>query len=263
LGEVKVASAANGTALTTTAAFISLFPGTNLLRITPRNAVTAVVVRYALNPWLTVLRTADALVTVASLLDASRNLQDNDTATVLNLDSFDTVTNNRFIYIGSHIQFRGVRVIIGNTNSNASVLTVKYWNGSAWVTISATDNTAAAGATFAATANVTWNVPSAWAVTSLNAAGDTLLRAPAELMDPQLYWTRWEVNGIFDASVTVTGMQAMNRVTTYDELDIALGDAMRVFVGPKGTGCIEALTDAGTASLIVRCATVGIGSRFI
>lgn len=264
LGEVKAASTASGgTALTTTASLISLFRGTQLLRLSPRNASTAVVVRYSLNPWLVVLKTTDALVAAANLTDGSYVTQDADTSTTLSMNSFPIASNGGFLYVGSHIPFRGVRVIIGNTNSaGGSTLTVKYWNGSAWTDITATDGTLSTD-TFRQTGNVTWTVPTDWVPTSLNASGDTILRAPSELMDPTLFWTRWQTSVVFDSSVTVTGLQSMNRSTTYDEVDVSVMDELRVHVGSKGISCVEALTDAGTANLLVRCATIGVGSKFI
>ena len=264
VGEVRLAGAANGVALTTTAAFTSFPSGTNYITLMPRNVVTAVVVRYALCPWLVVLKTSDALVAASNITDGSEALQDNDTATTLSLNSLDTAANGDFIYVGARQPFRGVRVIIGNSNSvGASTLTVKYWNGSAWANITATDGTTGGGDTFNTSGNVTWTVPTAWAVTSLRVAGDTLLRAPAVLDDPTIYWTRWETSAAFDATVTATGMQSMARSTVYGEFDVGVGKEMKVARVLGGTSCIEALTDAGTANLLVLCETLGVGSNFL
>lgn len=263
LGEVRIAGAASGVALTTTAAFTSLFRGTTLLRLVPRNAVTAVVVRYALNPWLTILKTTDALVAASNITDGSYVLQDNNTSTTLTMNSFDTAANNDYLYVGSHIPFRGVRIIVGNTNSTNSALTVKYWNGTAWTDASATDGTSATSKTLNQNGNVTWTLPSDWVTGSLQAIGDTTLFAPAELVDDEMYWTRWEVDTALDATVTITGAQSMSRVTTYDEFPVDLAQELRVKVGPRGISCVEALTDAGTANLLVRCAAMGIGAKFL
>ncbi len=262
LGEVRIAGAASGVSLTSTAAFTSLFRGTTLLRLVPRNGATAVVVRYALNPWLTVLKTADALASAPT--DGSYVTQDNSTGTSLDLSSLDTAANLDFLYIGSHIPFRGVRVIQGSTNSTASVLTVKYRkNDNTWADISASDGSASGGATFAQTGNVTWTLPTDWIPASLRAAGDTTLSAPADLINDKIYWTRWQVSIVLDSTVTVTGFQSMSRVTTYDEFPLTIGEELRVFVGPLGISNVEALTDAGTANLLVRCAAMGVGGKFV
>lgn len=265
IGEMRVASTTSGgTALTTTASFTSFFRGTSFIRLMPRNVVTAVVIRYALNPWLSVLKTTDALAAVANLTDASENLQDNDTATTLSMNSFDTAANNNYLYVGSHIPFRGARTIIGNTNGTASVLTVKYWkNDDTWADTSATDGTASGGATLAQTGNVSWTLPTDWKRATIADIGDTTIAVvarPSILVQP-LFWTRWEVSVALDATVTITGMQAMNRSTTYDELDVSLGAEMRIRRGLNGVGCIEHLTDAGTANLIVSCGALGADAK--
>lgn len=284
LGEVRQASTADtGTALTTTASFTSLFRGTSFIRLVPRNAAGAVVVKYALNPWLSVVKTTDSLGTVAAMTDGSEVLQDNDTSTTLSMNSFDTIANTDALYVGFPVWVRGVRVIIGNTNSNASVLTVKYWQSAtpnAWASISATDGTAGGGATFNATGNVTWTVPTDGLRRSLNeiitdqldptrsggavTAESTIdTNARPSIFTVPLFWTRWETSAAFDATVTVTGMQAMNRSTTYDALLMTTGIEMRVNRGLNGLGCVEHLTDAGTANLIVSCGVIGTTGKLV
>lgn len=49
----------------------------------------------------------------------------------------------------------GLKFTVGVANTNASVITVKYWNGTTQ-TLSVTDNTAVAGKTMAQTGTVTW-----------------------------------------------------------------------------------------------------------
>ena len=266
LGEVRVSSTADGgTALTTTAAFVAFPVGTDYVILTPRNFSTAVVCKYSLNPFLTVLKTTDALVAASNITDGSKNVQDGDTGTSLSLNSFSTAANSDFIYVGSHIPFRGVRVIIGNTNAgSASVLTVKYRKSdNTWADISVTDGTSSGGKTFAQTGNVTWTLPTDWIARSLVSIGDTTLVAPAILNEPEMYWTRWETDVVFDSTVTATGMLAMNRVTTYDEIPAGMSADFRIKSHQhRGIGCVEALTDAGTANLIVSVAVTGVGGKF-
>jgi hypothetical protein len=268
LGEVRGAGASGGVSLSTTAAFTSFPTGTTYLTLMPRNASTAVVVRYAINPYLTVIKTTDALVAAGNLTDGSEDVQDGNTATNLNIDSLNTAANNDFIYVGSWTQFRGVNVDVGNINGTSSILTVKYRkNDDSWADISDTDGTASGGATFAQDGTVSWTVPSDWHARPLsslgqNGIGDSALAAPAFLVR-SLYWTRWEVSVALDSSVTLLNMQSMNRSTAYAELDVSLGKELRVHKGFDGTGNIEALTDAGTANLIIECATIGVGSKFL
>src|SRR3990167_10885656 len=92
-GEERVASTAGGgTALTTTAAFIRLPRITKYIGMVPRNFATAVVAKYHLNPWLTILKTADALATAPT--DYSNAGQDLSAAAAgVVLSSLDTLAN--------------------------------------------------------------------------------------------------------------------------------------------------------------------------
>src|SRR5688572_15941194 len=127
LGEIRRASALTGTAMSTTAALTLLPKGTAHVYLTPRNFSTAVVVGVAVNPYLIVLKTDDLLVTAPD--DYSDAAQDGSTTTDIVLSSLDTAANGDFLYVGSHIPFRGVTVDVDAANGTASVLTVKYWDG--------------------------------------------------------------------------------------------------------------------------------------
>lgn len=256
LGSPRAASTAGGgTALTTTAGIIGLPPGTIWVALSPRNFSTAVVVKFALNPYLIVLKTTDALVAATNLTDASEAVQDQGvlSSTALTMNSFDTAANLNFLYVGSPLPFRGVKVTIGNTNAaGGSALTVKYWNG-AWTDIACTDGTDSTD-TFRQNGNVTWTVPTDWKRASLFEIGDTVLPSPAFLRQPY-FWTRWQTDVAFDSEVTATEMYALNRNTAqYGELQPGQVFEERVHRGPGGLACVEALTDAGTANVIVNVA---------
>ena len=260
LGEIRAASTAGtGTALTTTAAFIHIPSGTNHLFLEGRNYVTAVAAQVLLNPYLHILQTTNGL-TAASTMDVSEAAQDGTTTTVITLNSYSTAANLDFVYIGSHLPFAGVSIDVQNTNSTGSVLTVKYWNGTAWTDITATDNSASGGATLAVDGTVTWAVPTDWTRTSLLGAGDTTLTLPG--YTEQKYWTRWEFSVTLDSTVSLNSIVAINRSTVY--MDMVAGRALDLSVtkGKDGIGCVQARTDAGTANLIVNAATAQ-GSRFL
>lgn len=249
LGEMRASSTASGgTALTTTAAFVELPPGTSRVVLIPRNFSTAVVARYAINPYLAVLFTQDNLATAT---DGSEASQDGTTGTGLTLNSWDTAVNLDYLYVGAYVPFRGVRVIIGNTNGNASTLTVNFWNGSAWTDITATDGSASAGASFGQTGNVTWTVPTTWVRKTLGEIASPVPAAGIAMSNESLYWTRWQQSAALDATVSATSLLAMNRSTAYAEIPSGFSEEFRVRRGVGGVGCVEAVTDAGTANLIV------------
>ncbi len=251
--EIRAASTAGGgTALTTTAKAISLPLGSDWVSITARNLVGADVVRFALNPFLAIIKTSDGLGLLENLTDLSREMQDGDTTDTA-FDSFTTTDN---IYVGAGIPFRGVDVDIGsNAQSAAEVLTVKYWNGHAWIDLSDSDGTETGGnTTMAVDGAVTWSIPSAWARESLVNAEETSLLDTWARTD--LYWTRWEIGGATNNNWDIAQMRSLNRSTAYAEL--IEGQTYQQAISASGPGSIitvEALTDSGTANLVINVAT--------
>lgn len=264
LEQRAASTAGGGTALTTTLALISIPINSKYLSLTPRNFVTAVVAQYILNPFLTIIATTDALggtiehgftdtIEPTSLSEfqtqnISDEMQDGDTED-FDINSFDTAANDNFIYVGSPLPFRGVKVDLNNKNDTASVLTVNYWNGGAWADISASDGTdVGPGDTFKQDGDVTWTVPTAWVKASLLSIGDTTVQEP--LFATGLYWTRWEVSVILDTTVDLVQMRPLNRSTAYSELLEGQEREMSL-LGDKQFACVEALVDDGTGNLIV------------
>lgn len=260
ISEVRaVHTSAGGLSLTTTLQTAGFPKGTQGVRISPRNFSTAVVARFALNPYLVVLKTSDALATVANLTDYSENAQDNDTSTLVTLSSLDTNANSNAVWIGAALPFRGLSVDVVSTNSAASVLSGTYWNGSALSNISLTDNTASGGNTFAQDATITWSVPTDWAKATLKTAGS----AAAAIRTDELYWVKLVVSAQLDSSTTLASVHALNRSTAYAEIQDADVWESVIRRGVGGIGSIEALTDAGTANLLVTALTFGTTGRFL
>jgi hypothetical protein len=251
-GEFRLASAANGTALSTTAAYVTLPRKSDYLTITPRNFATAVVVRIAEMPWLTILRTDDNLLTAPT--DYSEQAQDASTATDVNLAAIDIIANGGALYVGSYVPFRGVYIDVDAANTGTSSdLTVKYWSGAAWTDISATDGTNGTES-IDQDGTVTWTVPANWVMSSLTKMGETKANFPWE--EEPLFWTRWEWD-IATVAATANSIIGLNRSTAYSEL--TLGQALQGFVenGPNGISGLECLTNDGTANLLVNARTVG------
>jgi hypothetical protein len=69
------------------------------------------------------------------------------------------------IYIAGLTRFNAIRMVPAkdNNNANAAVLSVQYWNGSAWTTVSGlSDGTSSGGKTFRQTGKISWTLPTNW-----------------------------------------------------------------------------------------------------
>lgn len=257
LGEWRAVSTADGgTALSTTVAYIPLLINTSHIQLTPRNYSTAVVAQVLRNPYLIILKTVDNLVTAT---DFSEVAQDADAASEVNLDAMGIATSGDYLYVGSHLPFAGVYVDVsadsGEANGTASTLSVYYWNGSAWVDISATDNTISSSASIGTDGTVTWTVPTGWKSASLERIGSPVAGTAVPWRDIPLYWTRWQWDTALDAVVRIDAMLAINRSTAYAELIQGQAYEERIIWGPGGIGCLQAKANAGTANLVVNAAT--------
>ncbi len=249
LGALK-GDTSKGVALSTTISYTLIPASAKHLFLKPRNFSTAVVAGVLLNPYLTVLKTADALATAPT--DYSSAAQDGSASTDVVLSSLDTATNLDFLYVGARVPFGGAIIDVDAPNGNASVLTVKYRKSdNTWADISATDGTDSAGATMAADGTVTWTVPTDWIATSLTEAGDTSIGFAGSLN--KLFWTRWQFSAALDSSTTLNSMLAKNKETAYFEL--VSGDTFELALEREYHAVLQAVTDAGTANLIVNYAT--------
>lgn len=261
LGELRsIHGSAGGLSLTTTLQTVGIPKGAQGLILEPRNFSTAVVARIALNPYLLVYKTTDALATVTNLTDYSDAAQDNDATTDVVLSSLDTNANNDALWIGSHLPFRGLSVDVDAANGTASVLSGTYWNGSALANISLTDNTASGGATFAQDGTITWSVPTAWSPASLVTVGGASGNLPHS--GDTLYWVKLVVSAALDSSTTLNSLHALSRSTAYVDLTDGRIWEQAIRRGLGGIGSVEALSDAGTCSLLVTALTF-VGGKFL
>ena len=253
LGHQRLAGASNGVVLSATPAFTPFIRGTEHVTLLPRNFSTAVVARYALCPYLVILKADSSDDLAGSIADYSAIAQDGSTATSVDLSS---LAAGRNVYVGSAIPFRGVNIDVDTTNSTGSTaLTVYYWAGS-WVDISDSDGTSSS-VSLDQDGSVTWTVPSAWQSTSLVKI-DRSVNSSLHWRDVSMYWTKWNWSHAMDSTVTLDHMLGINESTAYAEVSTGIATEGRVNhgFGSNGVGGVEALTDAGTANLLVNCAAL-------
>jgi len=258
LGHQRLAGASKGVALSTTPAFTPFIRGTEYVDMQSRNFSTAVVARYALCPYLVILKadSSDGLKTKP--LDYSVVAQDGSTATSVDLSDFAV---GSYLYVGSAIPFRGVDIDVDATNSTGSTaLTVYYWGGGGWTDISDSDGTSSS-VSLDRDGSVTWTVPAAWVSASLGkifTTGSEPIAATFKWRDTAMYWTRWTWSHVMDSTVTLDHMLGINESTAYSEMarGTATGGRIHHGFGGNGVGGVEALTDDGTANLLVNCAAL-------
>lgn len=267
MGELRsISTADGGTSLSTTVSYIQ-FPALSKagdkkkghLFITPRNFSTAVVAKYLLNPWITVLTTTDAMKTVT---DYSIEAQDNSTSTSVTLSSLPAYVNELsggFFLIGSHTPFGGAYFDMDGTNSTGStVLSVYYPNhGKVWTTTGATVTGVTSSVAFDQDGLVYWTPSSSWGAFKLT---DLYPNTPeAYYTRVPMFWTQWRCTQVLDSSTTVDSITAYNRSTNYSEWLEGQHFEEKIDYGFGGYGCIQALTNAGTANLIVNLAQLKEG----
>ncbi len=261
LGHQRRTGAASGVAGTTTAAFTPFIKGTEHINLEPRNfASSAAIIKFAFCPYLVILKADSADGLGGHLEDNSDVAQDGSTATSVDLSAF---ASGRALYVGSAIPFRGAHIDVDGANSTGStVITVSYWNGAEWVDSSDTDGTISGGISLAQDGAITWTVPSAWQLSTLDklasAAGESLDSSGQKYKDTNMYWTKWTWDQNMDAAVTLDHILGINESTAYSELTASTAFEGRIHhgFGSNGVGGIELLTNTGTANVLVTCSAM-------
>lgn len=250
-GEMRLVGASKGISLTNSASR-TLFPaGTEYLHFTARAFQTAVVARIALLPYLAVMKTVDG---GATFTDYTAAAQDGSASTDVVLSSLPTLANGGAIYVGCPWRVRGLDIDVDAANGTASVIAIHYWNGTAWSALTVTDGTIATGATFGQDGTMTWTVPTDAVKSRLHETLGTSESATPYGAKP-LHWLRLTVSAALDSSTTLNSLIAMPGSTAYAEFVENTSFWMRVATEVGGHAGLEALTDAGTANLLVNALT--------
>lgn len=136
-----------------------------------------------------VRKTTDNGVTYTDYTSA---VGDDGSGTYADLSALDTVANGDWLVVGSDGEFRKILIVMdASVNTNASTMTVSYWNGTAWrPVLNFTDGTTAGGKTFAQGGTVLWDFPSDWASSTINAV--------------EAFYVRISVSAVLSAAVHVT-----------------------------------------------------------
>ena len=251
---------AGGLAATNSAKTVGLPINTQFISLEAHNAgSSATVVQFAINPWISVLKTQDA---GASWTDYSENAQDDDASTDVTMSSQGTLANGDALFVGCAVPIRGLAIDVDDVNGTSSLMTGDYWDGSAWSDINETDGTASGGAALAQDASVTWTEPSDWESKTLRTiietekSWDGTFAGTGQVFNTPLYWVRLKVSAALDSSTTLNSIHPLNRSIRYGAVVVG-GHPWKQMArrGFGGFGSIEFVTDTGTADLVANAGT--------
>jgi hypothetical protein len=130
--------------------------------------------------------------TILNSTETTANLGNpNSTAYAFDLEATDA------FYIGFHGPFASRYIQIGAVNANNSVMSVEYWNGSAWTAVDDfIDQTSISGKTLAQSGFISWVNATDWAKKSLTGIDS----------DVELYWVKITVSEDLSALCTLKGV---------------------------------------------------------
>ena len=174
----------------------------------------------------------------ANYTDYSAAVIDNNAATQADIDALDTVANGDWFVVGGPVPFSGTAFDMdaANVNGNASVMTVGYWNGAAWVALAnVTDGTiAVAGKTLSGDGQFSWDMPAAlaWATSALG--GITA------------YWARFSVSAAVSANVDIEECDLLFPLQAAIDVQVDGDDAMLCVESQDIGGLTGTLAYSGT-----------------
>lgn len=172
----------------------------------------------------------DGTAAPADIPDIGRDYSDeirNLDSRVAVLDSLDTYAAFECVFIKTKVPANSLTFDIFKPNGTASVLSLYYWDGSAWTDTSATDGTADSGATLAIDGAITWTSPGSaeqekymygnngfWYQIRVSVQLDSEVEITSVLFDDG---TLSDIRNIWDGSV-ISGVEAqvfLNADSTY------------------------------------------------
>lgn len=119
-----------------------------------------------------------------------------------------TMETTDYLYVGYLTRFNELFFIFGATNNNvASVLTLEYWTGLVWATLTIVDGTSEDGKTFRKQGKVTFTAPADWK-TNIPVEGQSYYNATTGRMEIG-YWVRASVSVNLTASVVFAEVRVM------------------------------------------------------
>lgn len=179
--------------------------------------------------------------------DITDELQDGDTDVAQLLNSMTTLDA---IYIKTARSINGLYLDLGNKNSNDSIMTLSYWNGT-WTSASATDGTSSTGKTMAQDGTVYWaaKTDELEVIGSILSSGNITTYGFSE----KGFWYKITVSADLDTTVQLLRMMSLtNRSSAGLPLYTWKGSTYHCFsLDREFPGSIIACVASGAGSLII------------
>lgn len=157
--------------------------------------------------------------------DVTTGARDDNEEDVPLATAFTTFGTDR-IYLGALYEFEGLALkLLDHLNAIASVLTVKYWAPTGWLSLGAGDGTSVSGKTFGQTGRVLWTPPTDWERRRFNGTAE------------EFYWVELSVSAALTAGTAASQILAvrapdgLKRVAAY----LALGHILRGLAAAAAT----------------------------
>lgn len=134
----------------------------------------------------------------SSYTDSTSAVTDNDFDTYALWDDLDTAANGDYLYFGYSAKSYGFFLNMADVNTNTSVLSAEYWNGSAWASATIYDGTAVNDKTLAQSGAITlYALPGSWATSTIEGIA--------------AFWLRFSVSATLSASVQAFEIRAITQ----------------------------------------------------
>ncbi len=131
--------------------------------------------------------------------------------------ALDSLTGSDRLYVCLSDIVGGLRMVMTSSiNTSAATMTVKYWNGSAWIDITVTDTTKEGGSTsLQASGNLTWPVPTDWVATALGGPNsDNMSITDRDAPGHIGFWLQISWSAAFSSNVEIANIWTLNKNTS-------------------------------------------------
>jgi hypothetical protein len=133
----------------------------------------------------------------------------------------------QYFYIGARRPYSLVRFDFGGTvNSVAATMTVQYFDGTNWVSLTVTDGTASAGRTWARDGDMSWTIPDDW-------------DEETSIGGQRMHWVRMTPSSSLTANVVIIGASVGELQTWSLRLRDRTGNTTLWSVTASGTGSVD------------------------